>query len=104
MRQITQEIRSGNPIARIRSVLQHRIEDLRRLAENPVLVACRGEGEGLLRRGQNLLQRADRVREIRSPGDAVGAKGFDYFAEERLRAALAPALRADIDRRNLEID
>ncbi len=44
-------LREASARHRAGSVLQHRIEDLRRLAENPVLVACLGEGEGLLRRG-----------------------------------------------------
>src|SRR5216683_3215293 len=85
-------------------VLERRIKDLRGLAENPVLVACLGEGESLLRRRQDLLQRAERVREIGAPGDPVGAEAINQLAEQRFRAAFAPVFRADIDRCDLEID
>src|SRR3982751_2769115 len=84
----SRSVPSASARQRAGSVLQHRIEHLCRLSENPVLVASLGEGEGFLSGGENLLQRADRVREVRSPGDAVGAEPFDHFAEECLRAAL----------------
>src|SRR3954454_943017 len=87
-----------------RSVREARIELERRLAEDPVLVARLGERERLLCRSQNFLHRPYRVREIRSPGDALCAESIDDLAEERLRIAFAPALRRHVDWRDLQID
>src|SRR5712672_1917248 len=92
------------PLIVVRSVLQARIERERSLAEDPILIARLGERKCLLCRGQNLLQRSDRVGEIRSPGDTFGAECVDHLAKERLRSALPPSLGRDVDRRDLEID
>src|SRR5262249_42219317 len=98
--------RSMNGRARLRppSVLEHRIETLRGLARNPVLLARLGKRECLLRGAQDLLQGADRVRKVRPPGDALRPEGVDDPAEERVGRALAPALRAHVDGRHLQVD
>src|SRR5215472_17322301 len=80
------------------------IERERGLAENPILVRRLGEGERLARGAEQLRQRADRVREIRAPGDPGCAEGIDDLAEERLRRGFAPALGRHVDGRDLEID
>src|SRR5690349_19647234 len=95
---------SGRAATWARSVLEHRIEPLRSLAEDPVLLARLGEGKGPLGGVEDLLQGPERIGEIRTPGDALRPEGVDHLAEEGVGLALAPALRADIDGRHLEVD
>src|SRR3984893_19375429 len=86
------------------SLGQYRIERERGLAEDPILIGRLGKGERLARGGENLGERADRIRKIRAPGDPGSAERIDELAEERVRRAPAPALGRYIDGRDLEID
>src|SRR5215472_10499756 len=85
-------------------VLKRRIKRQRGLPEYPITILRRQEAERVAGERDEFRQRLPGGREVRAPGDAVGAEFLHQPGEERLRRGAAVARLLEIAMRHLEMD